>query len=218
MSEVAPPTRPEAPAAAARAPAAASAGSQRIREAAIALFKQHGFHGTSMRELAVAAGMEPASLYYHYPSKQLILVDLLDRTMDDLLAGIDDAITTAGDSPADRLAAALRFHIAFHVERRDEACVSHSELRALTPENLVGIAAKRHRYEACMCRLLDAGVASGAFVIGDVKLAAKAVLMMCSGVSDWFGPGGRLGGGAIAHHYVDLVLRMVGARDSGPRA
>lgn len=195
----------------------AAAGAARIRAAAIALFKQRGYHGTSMRELAAAARMEPASLYYHYVSKQLILVDLLDRTMDDLLAGIDAAVAPL-EAPADRLAAALRFHVGFHVERRDEACVSHSELRALMPENLRRVVAKRDRYEARMCALLEAGVAAGEFRIADVRLAAKAVLMMCSGVSDWFGPRGRLGGEAIAAHYVDLVLRMVGSRHVGSPA
>lgn len=187
-----------------------SAGAARIREAAIALFKQRGYHGTSMRELAVAARMEPASLYYHYPSKQLILVDLLERTMNDLLAGIDAAVAPL-ERPSERLAAALRFHVDFHVVRRDEACVSHSELRALTPDSLQRVVVKRDRYEARMCGLLEAGVAAGEFTIGDVRLAAKAVLMMCSGVSDWFGPGGRLGGDAIAAHYVAMALRMVGA-------
>lgn len=217
MAERKPVAAPEASAQSLRPAALTSAGAQRIRDAAILLFKQRGYHGTPMRELAFVAGMEPASLYYHYPSKQLILVELLDRTMDDLLDGIDEAVSSAV-SPADRLAAALRFHVGFHVERRDEACVSHSELRALTPENLPRIFEKRDRYEARMGRLLAEGVASGDFVIADVKLATKAVLMMCSGVSDWFGPKGRLGGAAIADHYVELVMRMVGAIDGGRRA
>lgn len=188
----------------------ASAGAARIRDAAIALFRQRGYHGTSMRELASAVRMEPASLYYHYPSKQLILVDLLERTMADLLTGIDAAVAPLA-RPVDRLAAALRFHVDFHVARRDEACVSHSELRALTPENLQRVVVRRDQYEARLRALLEAGVADRSMSIGDIPLAAKAMLMMCSGVSDWFGPDGRLGGEAVAAHHVELALRMVGA-------
>ncbi len=186
-------------------------GAERIRQAATALFKLRGYHGTSMRELAQAARMEPASLYYHYPSKQLILVDLLDRTMNELIAGSAAAVAPHGGA-VERLGAALRFHVGFHVVRRDEACVSHSELRALTPDNLRLIVVKRDSYEAQLCALLEAGVVASHFTIGDIRLTAKAVLMMCSGVSDWFGHGGRLGGDEIADRYVELVLQMVQAR------
>lgn len=186
------------------------AGAERIRNAAIVLFRERGYHGTSVRDLAAAVQMEPASLYYHYPSKQDILVDLFDRTMDDMIAGVRHAVEGATGAEA-RLKAALRFHVVFHVERQDEAFVSHSELRALTPDNLRRIIAKRDRYERVMNELLSAGVKEGCFEIADVRLLSKAVLMMCSGVSDWFGPQGRLSGEMIAQGYVDMVLRMVAA-------
>lgn len=190
---------------------------ERIRQVALTLFRQRGFHGTSIRDLAQGVGMEPASLYYHYASKQDILADLIDRTMDALIAGIDRAVTGADGAQA-RLALALRFHLGFHVEFQTEAFISHSELRALTPGNLDRIVAKRDRYEATMRALLEAGVREGCFAIDDVALLCKAILMMCSGVSDWFGPHGRLSGESITQGYVDLVMRMVSGYGAGSTA
>lgn len=191
-------------------------GAARIRTAAIALFRDRGYHGTSIRELATAVQMEPASLYYHFPSKQALLVELFDRTMDALIDGLQHSVV-GWTGAEDRLSAALRFHVRFHTDHRDEAQVSHSELRALEPANLERIVAKRDRYERLMRDLLAAGVDEGCFEIADVRLLAKAVLMMCSGVSDWFEAGGRLSPADIAEGYVDMVLRMVavpGARDA----
>ena len=55
---------------------------ERILRAAVALFRERGYHGSSMRTLARALRMEAASLYYHFKSKQEILFAILDRTLE----------------------------------------------------------------------------------------------------------------------------------------
>ena len=75
---------------------------ERILRAAVVLFRERGYHGSSMRTLARALRMEAASLYYHFKSKQEILFAILDRTLDDLLAGVGRAVASA-DGPEARL-------------------------------------------------------------------------------------------------------------------
>ena len=182
--------------------------SDRIRSAAIALFRERGYHGTSMRDLADAVRIEAASLYYHFPSKEALLYDLFDRTMDALLQGFELALAS-GSTPAERLRAAVHFHVMFHIERQDEAFISHSELRALSAQYQLRNTAKRDRYEKMLRALLAAGVKSGDFEIADLALASTAILMMCSGVSDWFGRRGRLKPETVVDRYADMVLRLV---------
>jgi AcrR family transcriptional regulator len=184
--------------------------SERIRRAAIGLFKARGYHGTSMRELAETLGIEAASLYYHFPSKQAILVDLFNRTMDAMQNGLDQALA-AGASPAAQLRNVVRFHVLFHIACQDEAFISHSELRALTAPNRRRIIRKRDRYEKAMRGLLAAGVRAGEFEIADIRLTSIAILMMCSGVSDWFAGRGRLKPEKVADRYADMVIRLVSA-------
>ena len=57
----------------------------RVLEAALEAFAKHGYHGTSIRELASTAGLSVPGLYHHYPSKQDILVALLEDVMRDLV-------------------------------------------------------------------------------------------------------------------------------------
>ena len=197
-------------------------GAERIRKAAITLFRERGYHGTSVRDLARAVQMETASLYYHYPSKQDILIDLFNRIMEDMIVGVEQAVAAATGAEQ-RLRAAVRFHVGFHVARQDEAFISHSELRALSEEPLGRVILQRDRYEKFLRALLSAGVKEGCFEIADVGVTAAAILMMCSGVSDWFQRRGRLSGSSIAERYADLVVRMVAspgisgmARSKGP--
>jgi AcrR family transcriptional regulator len=49
-----------------------------IRAVALELFSNKGFDQTSLREIAERVGLTKASLYYHYPSKQALLLAIVD--------------------------------------------------------------------------------------------------------------------------------------------
>ena len=50
-----------------------------ILEAALELFSEHGYRGTSIREIADAAGLSTGNLYHHFPDKETIFRTLLDQ-------------------------------------------------------------------------------------------------------------------------------------------
>jgi AcrR family transcriptional regulator len=52
---------------------------QRILDTALTLMAQRGVDGTSMRDLATAAGLNVASLYHYFPSKRDLLVAVLEE-------------------------------------------------------------------------------------------------------------------------------------------
>ena len=182
---------------------------ERIRKAAIALFKTHGYHATPVRALAEVAKIEAGSIYYNFPSKQQILFDNFVRTMDMLLEALAQASETES-TPEGRLRVAVRNHVLFHTRRQNEAFISHTEIRALSEQNREHILAKRDLYEDRFCELLQAGVDAGVFHIPDVRLTNIAILTMCSGVADWYLPAGRLDEESVAERYVEMVERLVG--------
>lgn len=53
-----------------------------IRDVALELFSTRGYEQTSLREIAERVGLSKASLYYHYPSKQALLLDLIQPLLD----------------------------------------------------------------------------------------------------------------------------------------
>src|SRR4030095_10657534 len=176
--------------------------------AAMILFRERGYHGSSMRTLARALRMEAASLYYHFRSKQEILFAILDRTLDDLLAGVGRAVASA-DGPEARLRAAVRFHVLFHTDSQHQAFLSHSELRSRTQATLRLVLARRDEYERVFRGLLASGARAGVFQVSDVRLTAMAILTMCTGVATWFsGGGGRGAAGAHVRLTAVAILTM----------
>lgn len=69
----------------------------KILQLALELFNERGYEGTSMRQVAERLGVTTAALYYHFRSKDDILISLvrpiLDRT-DDLLDGSRSAVNS----------------------------------------------------------------------------------------------------------------------------
>ncbi|MCE5234793.1 MAG: helix-turn-helix domain-containing protein [Clostridiaceae bacterium] len=49
-----------------------------ILKTAARLFTEKGVHGTSLNDIADAAGMSKGTLYYHYPAKEQLVNDIAD--------------------------------------------------------------------------------------------------------------------------------------------
>lgn len=92
-------------------PSVAKLDQPRIRAAALALVDAEGLEGMSMRRLATALDVTPASLYFHYATKD----ELLDAVAAEVLADVDTSAFDKGWEPGFRawirsLRAALAAH------------------------------------------------------------------------------------------------------------
>lgn len=76
---------------------------QRILEAALPVFADQGFAGASTRALAAAAGVNIATLAYHFQDKQGLYDAVVDSIYLDLLALDLPPIQALGPRPADRV-------------------------------------------------------------------------------------------------------------------
>lgn len=88
-----------------------------LRRVALELFGSHGYHDTSMDDIAEAAGVTKPVLYQHFPSKQELYLELLRSVGTDLREAVTHA-TRAAD-PADRVLAGFRTYFNFVAERPD---------------------------------------------------------------------------------------------------
>ena len=186
---------------------------QAIEDVASDLFREHGYAGTSIRDIARALSVQGASLYAHVTSKEDVLWAIVDRAATRFEKAADAAesnaeVTHPGD-PVEALAALVRAHV--HVLTRDvgEASVFVHEWRALGPERRGAILARRDAYQARFRSRIEAGIAVGAFAMTDPAVAASTTLSALNGIATWYDPAGRLPPDRIADHLVDLTTRML---------
>jgi AcrR family transcriptional regulator len=88
---------------------------RKLVEAALTLFAQGGFHGTSTRELALAAGCNIATLNHYFGSKQGLYNSTVDHVYERLRARGRDAL--AGIVPTDTHAVMGALYAAARAER-----------------------------------------------------------------------------------------------------
>jgi AcrR family transcriptional regulator len=67
-------------------PPSRSAGAQRVLGVALELFSEHGFAGTSLQDIADRLGVTKAAVYYHFRSKDDLLLALVEPAIDELVA------------------------------------------------------------------------------------------------------------------------------------
>src|SRR3954471_21397784 len=94
---------------------------RRLLTGAIDAFAERGFQATTARDIASRAGMSPAALYVHYPSKERLLFEISlygHRAALEILTAADTA-----DTPADRLRAMVAAFTAWHAEHHTIARV-----------------------------------------------------------------------------------------------
>lgn len=96
-------------------PAAARPTSDRLLAAAVELFARHGFHGTSIRDIAARAGVNVAAGHYHYGSKDGLYVAVLRAQFAEVRAQLD---RRGANRPAPVLRKASRREIVTLLEAR----------------------------------------------------------------------------------------------------
>lgn len=181
---------------------------EKIRAAAVQLFAEMGYHAAPLRDIASLAGIQAASIYYHYPSKQAILVEIMDTHMRDLNAHLEE-ILARPVSVAERLHEAIASHIRLHTTYKAEFFIIDTEIRALEGENREQILALRDHYEHLLQRLLQEGVEQGVLRPTDVKVTSYAVIAMCTEVASWFRSPGRLTVQQVIDIYSQLIAEGV---------
>jgi AcrR family transcriptional regulator len=177
-----------------------------ITNAAIDLFHQKGYFATSVNEIARQCGIQKASIYYHYPSKEAILFHIQKVTMDELTEYLRRSLDGLTDVEA-RMRAAVHSHVRFHLNRQKATFIANSELRGLTPDHYREIVGRRDTYEQIFQDIIREGCESSVFAPVDVKILSYAILTLCNAGAIWFKPEGRMPVDAIAAIYEAFVLQ-----------
>lgn len=183
----------------------------RLIAAAIDAFAAKGFHGTTTRDIAAAAGMSPAAVYVHHRSKEELLYLISRKGHESTLNLVREAAASRED-PAERLAAVVRAFVVHHARGHTSARIVNYELSALSPEHQRDIADLRRSIHDEMHGLVQAGVDAGVFDTSTPRMTTLALLSLQIDLARWYRDEGEWTPDEIADHYCELALRMVGAR------
>jgi AcrR family transcriptional regulator len=183
-----------------------------IEDAASGLFRERGYAGTSVRDIARALDIQGASLYAHVTSKEDVLRAIVDRAALAFEEAAEGALAAGEGVPAGattRLVALVRAHVGVVAADPELASVFVHEWRHLSGDRRAAILARREAYERRFRDLVAEGMAAGDFSSTDPAIAATFLLSALNGIAGWYRAGGRLTADRIADHYADLAVRAL---------
>jgi AcrR family transcriptional regulator len=185
-----------------------------LRQAA-SVFREKGYHGAGMREIAKGIGVAPGALYYYFESKEDLLYACQDISLTRLLAVGSELAAASGPADA-RLRQLLFAHLDLTLDELGGSA-AHVEFHALPEARLRQIVEKRDAYEAQIRSILEDGIRQGLFRQVDVKLATLTILGALNWTVFWWRPGGTWSTEDLVDGITDLVLGGLRVQASGTR-
>lgn len=190
---------------------------RRILDVAARLFRERGYAGVSLRAIAAAAGMQAGSLYYHFGSKEDLVVEVLDEGIRRVHARVAAAVEAL---PADAggevlLRTAVTAHLQSLLEASDYSS-ANVRIFGQAPEAVRQRSlAVRQAYDGYWDRLLRRAQAAGALrADADLRTARLLAIGALNAALEWFEPA-RGGVEDLAAGYADLLWRGL-APAAGP--
>lgn len=176
---------------------------------AISIFSSKGFRGTSMNDLADAAGLSKSSLYHYFDSKDDLLVEIYD---DVLRHNIESAQRTRDSELSTELK--LRELLVGRVEyvcRNRRILQIFFEEEAELPRRLLSqVFAARTAYVELIVGLIEAGVEEGVFKITtSPTIVVNTLLGATNWIYKWYSPRGLQTPLQLGNDITDLLLRSI---------
>lgn len=169
------------------------------------LFKEKGYHNTSIKDISQEVGLEGGALYYHIKSKEGALFDIGEDAINQLLSEMEK-IHKADLSPKEKLKIAIETQINYFINQFYETCVFLIETKALGDDYQLHYLAKRDRYEEIWRKIIKDGMRKGEFKQVNVKLATFAILGMLNWLVVWFRPDKGWSSREIVEEFTKIIL------------
>jgi TetR/AcrR family transcriptional regulator, cholesterol catabolism regulator len=126
-----------------------------LLDAAAMHFAGRGYHATTMRDVAEAAGVTPGAVYFHVPTKQALLVAVYAEGVDRIIGHLEASISYETD-PSLRFRRAIRAHLESILDASAFARVIVRVVPDDVPEAAAELRAHRDRYEMRFRALITA--------------------------------------------------------------
>lgn len=196
-------------------------GAQRILDGAVKVFREKGYAGTRLADVAAAAGIQTGSLYYYFKSREHLVVEMLmvawKRTDD--LARLSVNALPADATALDRFSTALTAHL---LSVLGNSMYTSALVRMLgqIPDGVRDQTVNQQRaYLEYWRGLMQHAVASGE-IRADIDLAVTSMMLTgaLNWAVEWYRPDGALTPEELAVQFSTMVFDGVAKHPSGNRS
>lgn len=183
---------------------------EELIKAAAKLFKQKGYRGASLNDIAEAIGADRASLYYYVSSKRELFDEMVGEAV---RANVMDAerIRDNGGSPPERLRQMIISLMSAYEEHYPYLYIFVQEdLSRASPDRSARsreLARLGKRYDDAVTAVVEDGLKDGSFhATGTSHVIAYGIIGMMNWSHRWFRINGGMSGASIGEAMAEMVL------------
>jgi AcrR family transcriptional regulator len=178
---------------------------QQLLRASARLFREKGYDATTVRDIAQATGIQSGSWVYHFPTKQDILVAVMERGLEEALARIE-ALAAEKLPPRVRFERLVRVHLdTLLAPGQDFIPVVLYEWRSLGTAGQRRVSDLLKRYESTWGALIRELQHTGDWPRA-TRIDALLFFGALNWIARWYQPGGPLAPEALAEECVRFFL------------
>jgi AcrR family transcriptional regulator len=179
---------------------------QQLLAIARRLFAHKGYDRTSLRNIAEAASITKAALYYYFPNKdalfERVVLESLQMLVDDVSAAV-----ARETNPTARIRAFMEASAA-HIDYGRDRWIAGSNAFWQGAKDGQRLAALQLRdgYEGLLRRCIVEGMASGELRAADPAMVGRFLLSALNHLPRWHRPDGRLTARQVMQQFLDMAL------------
>lgn len=168
-------------------------------------FNEKGYLATSVRDLAEELGMEAASLYSHYRSKEDLLWTIADRCADEFFDSIKP-IAASQLHTQKKLTDMIIAHVGVITRNIDASAVFFREWRHISEPRRSAYAARRNEYEGIFRAVVRKGIEENLFKNYDEGFSTRTIMSAVNWTHTWYRADGELTSEEIGQHLAGILL------------
>lgn len=176
-----------------------------ILRVATTLFREKGYHRTSLDDIADQVGFTKPAIYYYFDSKEELLFAIVDGVVSGALERVQ-RIAAQDLSPLERMNAILVENTRVVLEHIDANTAFYNERGLLSPERERMVRDRERAYTNVVREIYIEGVRSGDLLDIDPNVAISTLLGATIWVYRWYRPNGRLSIDETATSVAELLL------------
>ncbi len=155
---------------------------ERVVQAAVKLFAGRGFHGTSIRAIACAAGVSIGAIYHHYRSKEEVFLAILRREYERRRTVVEE-LKAQGMAPKELVRCVASVHFELLDRHQDSVKLLAQTLPTEHPRLQARLRALEEEYAGYVAELLREGMLAAQIRQCHALTAAHALLGMAKAVT-----------------------------------
>ena len=155
---------------------------ERIIESAVEIFAQKGFHETTMKEIAEAAGVGKGTIYVHFKNKDDLFSKILDRGIDELAQYVNGEINNI-NTPGKKLKKAIKAQLKYFNKHEDFCVFAFREVWAYREDLKNKIEKLHNKHTVILKEIINKGIKSGDFQMVNKENTAAAIVGMVWGAA-----------------------------------